>query len=161
MSVRKLSGSTVGSRYWSYVPTNRTSEAQCLFRHVRRLQKCLGPRRHSPKKRALQRLEDGPLRLGDAGRGGLYRLPTEPGTHPTRSVYRPRRPTEMCPNPRASPENSAYAPLCWGESRYSSYVPPTRRMWHKTFFRWVRVQGRSPDMSGASKNASGPVGIPL
>ena len=29
------------------------------------------------------------------------------------------------------------------------------------FFRWVQVQGRGLDTSGGSKNASGPVGIPL
>ena len=40
---------------------------------------------------------------------------------------------------------------------------PTNRtsMAQGLFFRWVRAQGRSPHTPGISKNASGPVGIPL
>ena len=45
--------------------------------------------------------------------------------------------------------------------RYLSSVPPTGRMWHKAFLRWVRAQGLNPDAPGIRKNASGPVGIPL
>ena len=48
-----------------------------------------------------------------------------------------------------------------GESWYLSFIPPTVRVWHKAFFRWVQAQGLSRDMPGSSKNASGPVGIPL
>ncbi len=47
------------------------------------------------------------------------------------------------------------------KQQYLSTVTPTGRMWHKAFLRWVREQGRSPDSPGDSKNASGPVGIPL
>ena len=35
------------------------------------------------------------------------------------------------------------------------------QVWHKAFFRWVWAQGWSPDAFGISKNAYGPVGIPL
>ena len=45
--------------------------------------------------------------------------------------------------------------------RYLSVVPPTERVWQKAFLRWVRVQGCIPDTPGITKNASGPVGIPL
>ena len=48
-----------------------------------------------------------------------------------------------------------------GIRRYWSYVPPTGRVWHKAFLRWIRSQGRSPDTPGGLKNASGYVGIPL
>ena len=50
----------------------------------------------------------------------------------------------------------------WNVSqRYLSAVPPTERVWHKPFLRWVRAQGRSPDAPSIHKNVSGPVGIPL
>ena len=39
--------------------------------------------------------------------------------------------------------------------------PTSVRVWYKAVFRWVQSQGRSPDASGTSKNASGPVGISL
>ena len=35
------------------------------------------------------------------------------------------------------------------------------RMWHKAFLRLALSQDRSPRASGSSKNATGPVGIPL
>ena len=39
---------------------------------------------------------------------------------------------------------------------------PTRRTSVvQAFFRWVQAQGNNPDTTGGSKNASGPVGIPL
>ena len=43
-----------------------------------------------------------------------------------------------------------------GESWYLLYVPRTGQVWYKAFFRWVWVQGHSPDTSSSSKNASGP-----
>ena len=39
--------------------------------------------------------------------------------------------------------------LLWVREQYLSAVPPSGRVWHKTFFlRWVRAQSRSPDASG-------------
>ena len=40
---------------------------------------------------------------------------------------------------------------------YLSYVPPTRWVWHKTFFRWVWAQSRSVDTPNRSKSALFPV----
>ena len=40
-------------------------------------------------------------------------------------------------------------------------APPNGHVWHKAFFWWVRGQDRSPHAPGISKNAYGPVGIPL
>ena len=34
---------------------------------------------------------------------------------------------------------------------YMSNVPPTGRMWHKAFFRWIWAQGHSPDTAGGIK----------
>ena len=45
--------------------------------------------------------------------------------------------------------------------RYLMNVPPDGRVWHKAFFKWVWVQGRGPDASSSSKNASNTVSIPL
>ena len=44
---------------------------------------------------------------------------------------------------------------------YLSYVPPTGGVWHKDFFKCVRVKGRRPDTPDSSKNASGPISIPI
>ena len=57
----------------------------------------------------------------------------------------------------------AFVGLCLYQrtSRYLSSVPASRRVWHKTFFRWVREQGCSPGTLDGSRNASVPVGIPL
>ena len=38
--------------------------------------------------------------------------------------------------------------------RYLSSIPPTGRVWHKAFLRWVWAQGRSADALGIPKNAS-------
>ena len=60
-------------------------------------------------------------------------------------------------------KNSLYVSLRVGVSNwwYLSSVPPTGRVWHKAFLRWVQTQDRSPHAPGISKNASNPVGIPL
>ena len=42
---------------------------------------------------------------------------------------------------------------------YLSYVPPTRRVRHKAFFKVVWALGCSPDPLGIPKNAPGLVGI--
>ena len=44
---------------------------------------------------------------------------------------------------------------------YLSYIPQTRRVWHKAFLSWVRGYDRSPDTPRGTKNAVSPVGIPL
>ena len=44
---------------------------------------------------------------------------------------------------------------------YLSYTPPAYEYCTRPFFRWVRSQGLGPHATGSSKNASGPVGIPL
>ena len=49
----------------------------------------------------------------------------------------------------------------WLIKRYLTNVPPDGRVWHKAIFRWVQAQGRGPDASCSSKNASGPVGVTL
>ena len=97
-------------------------------RHTKRLQRCLKSRRHCPKKRRLRRqtinlASPRRIRAWDGGRlpetrgcrfwrarhkcwlSGIHvwRLrPTATGTrtHPTRSVYRQTRLTELCPDKR-------------------------------------------------------------
>ena len=44
---------------------------------------------------------------------------------------------------------------------YLSYIPSNGQCGTSPFFRWVWVQGCSPDTPGSSKNALSPVGIPL
>ena len=44
---------------------------------------------------------------------------------------------------------------------YLSAVPPTRRIQHKSFLKWVRAQGHSPHALTFCKSTSGSVGIPL
>ena len=41
------------------------------------------------------------------------------------------------------------------------HTPPNGHVWHKAFFWWVQVQDRIPHAPGISKNAYGPIGIPL
>ena len=58
----------------------------------------------------------------------------------------------------------AYDWICYTpDQRTTGFVIPSTsvRLWCKAVFREVRSQGRNPDTSGNSKNASGPVSIPF
>ena len=56
-----------------------------------------------------------------------------------------------------SPVSKALILSLW----YLFHAPPNVKVWHKAFFWWVRVQGRSHMRPAFPKNAYGPVGIPL
>ena len=45
--------------------------------------------------------------------------------------------------------------------QYLLLTSPSGQVWHKAFFRWVRVQGQSPHASSIPKKAYDPIGIPL
>ena len=86
-----------------------------------------------------------------------------PGSKPNPPKGRPpeargNQPSDM--NARQSAENPLNEA---GVDQAGIYHTPHQayKCGTRPFFRWVRTQERSPHASGGSKNASGPVGIPL
>ena len=125
--------------------TNRMSVAQGFFRWFR-LQKYLGPRRHSLKKIRFRRQA---INLTPPRRVRVWK------DSPWGSLEIDR-PAWMPDSPLKSNLHEV------GTDRAVFVDRPTNRMsMAQGFFWWVQAQGRSPDVSGCSQNASGPVGILL
>ena len=88
----------------------------------------------------------------------------ECGTKSSLSGSRSRTVTQTraaVPKMPGASQNRAYAPLCLEVIGICLPSHQPDECGTRTFFRWVRAQGRSPDTPGISKNASAPVGIPL
>ena len=160
------------------------SGCRAVTQHVRQLQTCLGPRRHSPKKGCLRRqvLSLTPPRrvsawwgLTSEGIPVLVRLTQMPAyRNPCQTASTGSKGSQDTLDQIRVPTNTAHKSVSQSSSSqrvvhmlYSAerksvfvvHVPQTGRVKHKGFFRWVRAQGRSPTPA-ASNMPQTPLAFP-